>query len=229
MGHSQADKARTHARIVEIAARRLREDGLQGVGVAELMQEAGLTVGGFYKHFGSRDDLVAEALGACFAQSEDAIDRQAGKGERTLASVADWYLTPEHRDDKGAGCPFAALAPDLARADKRTRTLATAEIRTRLARLAGLAVARDGPPIGRARAILAYSALIGALSLARAVDDAALSREILAAAAATLKTALAADARPGSGKLQRKTRGGGRKSLRSVHAALARRRTPALP
>jgi TetR/AcrR family transcriptional repressor of nem operon len=229
MGHSRADKARTHARIVEIAARRLREEGLQGVGVAELMQEAGLTVGGFYKHFGSRDDLVAEAVGACFAQTDAAIDRQADEGERTLAGVADWYLTPAHRDNPGAGCPFAAMAPDLARADPRTRAVATAEIRTRLARLAGLAVARDGPQVGRARAILAYSALIGALSLARTVDDPALSREILAAAAATLKTALAADARPDGTSVQRKTRGSGRKSLRSGHAALARRRTPALP
>src|SRR5882724_4000188 len=229
MGYSKAQKTRTHKRIVSIASKRFREKGLAGFGIAELMKEAGLTVGGFYKHFGSRDDLVAEAVSACFAQSEDAIERQAATGERTLARVADWYLTPEHRDNKGAGCPFAAMAPDLARADARTRALATAEIRARLARLAGLAIARDGPPVGRARAILAYGALIGALSLARTVDDAALSREILAAAAATLKTALAADARPDSGKLARKTQGGRRKSLRSVHAALARRRTPALP
>ena len=66
MGHSQADKAQTHERIVEIAARRMREQGLEGVGVAELMKEAGLTVGGFYKHFASRDALVAEAMQATF-------------------------------------------------------------------------------------------------------------------------------------------------------------------
>jgi TetR/AcrR family transcriptional repressor of nem operon len=187
MGHSQVDKARTHARIVAIAARRLRESGLEGVGVAELMKEAGLTVGGFYKHFASRDDLVAQAVGACFAQSDGVI--QAAAGERTLASLADWYLTTAHRDDPGSGCPFAAMAPDLARADTRTRSLATAEVRARLDRLAALPDDRGGPAIGRARAILAYSALIGALTLARTVDDDALSREILRAVATQLKPA----------------------------------------
>src|SRR5262245_525591 len=181
MGHSQTEKARTHERIIDIAARRFRERGLDGIGVADLMKEAGLTVGGFYKHFGSRDDLVAEAVGACFAQSKAAAAREAAKAPLTLAGVVDWYLTPAHRDNPGAGCAFAALAPDIARADGRTRGLASADVAATLERLAALSGGN------RAAAILAYSAMVGAVGLSRAVSDPALSREILATTAAALK------------------------------------------
>src|ERR1700751_491726 len=99
MGHSRAAKLDTHKRIVAIASQKLREDGLAGVGVADVMKEAGLTVGGFYKHFESRDDLVREALRAAttpWARPEEAaaFDRPA----RSLASLLDAYLSQKHRD-----------------------------------------------------------------------------------------------------------------------------------
>jgi TetR/AcrR family transcriptional repressor of nem operon len=205
MGHSKADKARTHARIVEIAATRLRERGLEGIGVADLMKEAGLTVGGFYKHFASRDDLVAEAVAACFAQARAATGREAEKLAPTLAGVVDWYLTPAHRDRPGSGCAFAALAPDIARADARTRALATADIGATLDRLAALAASADAGA-ARGQAILTYSALVGALSLARAASDDALSREILATTAAMLKAKAGAGAAPARRAMPAKAR-----------------------
>lgn len=176
MGHSQADKARTHERIVEIAARKLREDGLEGIGVAELMKEAGLTVGGFYKHFGSRDELVAEAL-------DLALSRWADKPPADFATLMQTYLSPTHRDAPGAGCAFAALGPDIARGEERLRDVATDHLKRNLDMLTSL--------LGdRANAILAYGAMIGALSLARLAGDETLSREILETVAAKL-TALA--------------------------------------
>ena len=82
MGHSRADKEKTHKRIVKIAARRFREEGLAGVGIAELMKEAGLTVGGFYKHFNSRDDLVAEAVSSALGTWKRQKDAAASGGRR---------------------------------------------------------------------------------------------------------------------------------------------------
>jgi TetR/AcrR family transcriptional regulator, transcriptional repressor for nem operon len=175
MAKSQADKADTHARIVAVASRRLREKGLEGVGVADLMKEAGLTVGGFYKHFASRDALVAEAM-------QDALglwQKQSEAGApRSWRAIVDPYLSPGHRDCPETGCPFGALASDLARADAKTRAVATQSMRQSLDRLAGL-IQPDDPAAGRSRAMLAYAAMIGAIGLSRIADDAALSREIL--------------------------------------------------
>ncbi len=80
MGHSKAEKAETHKRIVKIASKRFREDGLAGVGISELMKEAGLTVGGFYKHFDSRDDLVTEAVGSAFGGWKRRVEAAASGG-----------------------------------------------------------------------------------------------------------------------------------------------------
>src|SRR3981189_2330760 len=102
MGHSRADKNKTHKRIVKIAARRFREDGLAGVGIAELMKEAGLTVGGFYKHFDSRDDLVAEAVSSAFGGWDRRMDAAASGGAPvSYAKLIDDYLNEAHRDDPG--------------------------------------------------------------------------------------------------------------------------------
>ncbi len=197
MGHSQADKLRSHERIVEIAAKRLRERGLEGIGVAELMKEAGLTIGGFYKHFDSRDDLVAEAIGSTFGTLQAQIEAGQESGKPlTFAKVIDDYLRPEHRDDPGSGCPFGALAADLARSDDKTRAIATAAIRQVIEQMAGLvdggAPERTEPDGARERAITAYCAMIGAISLSRIVNDAALSDEILGSVARKLKEIVAA-------------------------------------
>jgi TetR/AcrR family transcriptional repressor of nem operon len=187
MGYSRAQKEETHKRIVAIASKRFREKGLAGFGIAELMKEAGLTVGGFYKHFDSRDELVAEALsdsfGAWQRQKEAA---EFGGRLLTFAKLIDDYLSEGHRKDPGAGCAFSALAPEIARSDKRTRALTSEQVRNDLDLIVGLLRGED-KRTARSRAILTFSALVGAMSLARAVSDEALSREILRTVANLLK------------------------------------------
>src|SRR4030081_3323740 len=99
MGHSKAGKAETHKRIVAIASKRFRENGLAGVGIAELMKEAGLTVGGFYKHFKSREALVGEAVGSALVTWKRQVDAAASGGPAvTYASLVDDYLSEAHRN-----------------------------------------------------------------------------------------------------------------------------------
>src|ERR1700733_13155103 len=109
MGHSKRDKAASHDRIVEIAAARIRESGTEGPGVAEIMKAAGLTHGGFYKHFDSRDDLVAEAVEEAVAQSREGFAAVVDGAADPLAAFVDWYLSPAHRDQPGTGCAVVAL------------------------------------------------------------------------------------------------------------------------
>ena len=187
MGYSKAQKERTHKRIVAIASKRFREKGLAGFGIAELMKEAGLTVGGFYKHFDSRDQLVVEALGDAFGtwqrQKEAA---ESGGQPLSFAKLVDDYLSDGHRKHPGAGCAFSALAPEIARSDKRTRALASEQVRNDLELIVGLLPGKN-KRAARSRAILTFSALVGAMSLARAVSDEALSHEILKTVADLLK------------------------------------------
>ena len=111
MGHSQTQKTKNHERIVRIAAKRLREKGLEGVGIADLMNEVGLTVGGFYKHFDSRDDLVTEALRSAFGTWRRQADAAASGGPpMTYAKLVDDYLSEAHRDHPGTGC---AISPNF--------------------------------------------------------------------------------------------------------------------
>src|SRR5882724_2522863 len=187
MGHSRAEKENTHKRIVKIASKRFREEGLAGVGIAELMKEAGLTVGGFYKHFHSRDDLVAEAVGSAFGTWKRQVDAAASGGPPlTYAKLIDNYLNEAHRDDPGTGCAYSALAAEISRSDKKTRALASEQIRSDLKLIAGLLPGRNRRA-ARSRAILTFSALVGAMTLARAVSDEKMSREILRTAAEVLK------------------------------------------
>jgi TetR/AcrR family transcriptional regulator, transcriptional repressor for nem operon len=179
MGHSRAEKAKTHKRIVSIASKKFREEGLARVGIAELMKEAGLTVGGFYKHFDSRDDLVAEAVSSAFGGWKRRVDAaKAGGPSVSLAKLIDSYLNEAHRDNPGTGCAFSALAPEIARSDKRTRALTSEQVRNDIQLIATLLPGED-KRTARSQAILTFSALVGAMSLARAVSDEALSREIL--------------------------------------------------
>jgi len=187
MGHSRAEKARTHKRIVLIASKRFREEGLAGVRIAELMKEAGLTVGGFYKHFDSRDDLVAEAVSSAFGGWKRRVDAgKAGGPPVSYEKLIDEYLNEAHRDNPGTGCAFSVLAPEIARSDKRTRALTSEQVRNDIQLIAALHPAKD-KRTSRSRAILTFSALVGAMSLARAVSDEALAREILNTVAELLK------------------------------------------
>jgi len=180
MGYSKAQKAKTHERIVKLASKRFREEGLAGIGIAELMKEAGLTVGGFYKHFKSRDDLVAESVGSALGFWKRLVDAAASGGPpASYESLVDDYLTERHRNHPGTGCPVGALAGDIARSDKRTRAVVTRQIRDNIELLATLIHdANEKNKRGtRSQAILTYCALVGAIGVARAVSNEQLSRE----------------------------------------------------
>ena len=173
MGYSKSDKAETHARIVKVAAKRFRELGLEGIGVADVMKEAGTTVGGFYKHFDSRDELVVEALATAFKD----LDRWEEHTD-TLTKALENYLSEEHRDAPGAGCALGALLGDMSRASRSAKAVYTERLKRTLAYSTGL-VPPKGNSDRRARAILTISAMLGAINLSRAVSDPNLSREIL--------------------------------------------------
>ena len=187
MGFSKAQRAKTHERIVKLAAKRFREEGLAGIGIARLMKEAGLTVGGFYKHFDSRNDLVAEAVNSAFGGWKRRVDAaKSGGPPVSYEKLIDDYLSEAHRDNPGTGCAFSALAPEIARSDKRTRALTSGQVRNDIQLIAALRPAKDKRR-ARSRAILTFSALVGAVALARAVSDETLSREILKTVADLLK------------------------------------------
>jgi TetR/AcrR family transcriptional repressor of nem operon len=158
-------------RILSEASRLFREKGFDAVGVAEVMKAAGLTHGGFYGHFASKEDLMAHAIAHATAE----ISGRGGDLEGAIAR----YLSPAHRDDAADGCPMAALAADIRHRPPAARSAMTTGIRTQIDRMtealpAGVTAKR------RREAIGTYAALIGALVLARAVDDPMLSDEILA-------------------------------------------------
>jgi TetR/AcrR family transcriptional regulator, transcriptional repressor for nem operon len=181
MGHSQEEKAKSHQRIVDIAARRIRESGTDGPGVAEIMSEAGLTHGGFYKHFGSRDDLVAEAVDAAIEQGSARIAQRVDGAEDPLAAFLDGYLSADHRDDPGTGCTVVALGADVARGDDRVRAAYRAQVERYIADMEGLLGDGEADEETRRRAIAAVTSMVGAVLISRAVDDKSLSGEILRA------------------------------------------------
>jgi TetR/AcrR family transcriptional regulator, transcriptional repressor for nem operon len=179
MGSSQTDKLDSHERIVAIAAASIRENGTAGPSVAETMKAAGLTHGGFYKHFSSRDDLVAEALGRAFDEGLAAISSITEGAEDPLEAFVDWYVSETHRDNPATGCAVVALGADVSRGEGRLRASYGRQVEFYLASLEGLL--GGGIDAGR-RARVALSTMVGALILARAIDDETLSSGILGAA-----------------------------------------------
>lgn len=193
MGHSQANKAATHQRIVETAARLFRENGIDRVSVSDLMKEAGLTHGGFYKHFESRDELVAEAVDEALRHSRTTLDRLRSEQPASLyEAFVDEYLGRTHRDSPGNGCAITALVGDVARNDPRARSLYTTQIERNLQVLGSMLAVDPASEEGQSDAIIALSLMVGALGLARAVADEALSDRILDAAKRYLKNELTA-------------------------------------
>src|SRR3984957_20534616 len=173
MGYSKSDKAETDTRIVKVAARRFRERGLEGIGVADVMKEAGVTVGGFYKHFGSRDELVVEALATAFK------DLDVWEEHTTdMAKLLQNYLTEAHRDAPGTGCAIAALLGDMTRGSKSARALYTERVKRSVAFTSTLLPSSHSLN-KRGSALLTLSALLVAMTLSRAVSDPHMSREIL--------------------------------------------------
>lgn len=167
---SREQVAENRRRILDAAARLFRERGFEGVTVAEVMKAAGLTHGGFYGHFESKDDLVAQTLAHAVTP--------AGEAPSDIAAYAEAYLRPQHRDNLGGGCAFAALGPETARGSGEGRHVMTRALRGQLDRLAAAAPGHNEAERRRA-AIAQWSAMVGAIILARLSDDPQLSDEIL--------------------------------------------------
>jgi TetR/AcrR family transcriptional regulator, transcriptional repressor for nem operon len=184
---SREQAAQNRERIVEAAAQLFRKRGFEGIGVADLMKKAGLTHGGFYGHFSSKDDLIAEAsaraLTRALALLSDLPERASGD---PLSAIASAYLTSTHRDNPGTGCLLAALGSDVSRQGSAARRAVTDHMRSAIDLLTKL-VPGKAKAARRRKAISAYATLVGAMVLARAVDDRALSQEILDAARASVK------------------------------------------
>ena len=171
MRKSREEAAETRKRIVRAAACKFREKGIGATGLADLMKAAGLTHGGFYKHFASKDELVAEAT----AEAVDAAIDEWLTGSPTIAATVGAYLSTGHRDDRASGCPLAAVGSELSRSSKKVRE-AAAEGFVRLVEF----LARKADTVdARRRAVAAAATMIGALTMSRVVTDQGLSAEIL--------------------------------------------------
>jgi TetR/AcrR family transcriptional regulator, transcriptional repressor for nem operon len=180
MRKSKQEAAATRQRIITAAAGAFRKNGIAGTGLSDLMAAAGLTHGGFYRHFDSKDQIVAEA---CTAAMESLVEQLAAAAsrkspQRKLKTIADSYLSAAHRDGPAEGCPLAALGSELARADERTRAAATQAF-LRLVGVIGAQFGRTPPAVARRRALVAAATMIGALTMSRIVTDSELSAGIL--------------------------------------------------
>lgn len=168
---SREQMVENRSRILAQAARLFREKGFEAVSVAEVMKAAGLTHGGFYGHFASKDDLIAQTMAHALAGEE----AQARGFDAFLSA----YLSPAHRDAPAMGCPTAAFASDARRQTPDARAAMAAGVGAQIARIAE-SLEQQGVADARTAAIGSWSAAVGAMILARAVEDKALSDEILA-------------------------------------------------
>jgi TetR/AcrR family transcriptional regulator, transcriptional repressor for nem operon len=176
---SKAEAEQTRERIIEIAGKLFRERGFDGIGVADLMKYAGLTHGGFYRHFASKEDLMAQAcarvLEGSMETAHQAVERS---GENALRAIASTYLSTAHRDLPGEGCALAALGAEAGRHGAPLRAAFTQGVRSMTDKLMRLVPGKSARA-RRERALTIYASMVGALVLARAVDDAELSEEVL--------------------------------------------------
>jgi TetR/AcrR family transcriptional repressor of nem operon len=177
MRKSREEAAETRKRIVKAAAREFREKGIVATGLADLMKSAGMTHGGFYKHFESKDQLIAEA---CTEAVNEVMERMEAPST-TNAALAG-YLSTRHRDNPASGCPFSAIGSELGRTDEKTREAVTAGFERLVKLLEGKSKGKDA----RRRAMVAASTMIGAMTMARIVNDPELSSEILSAVETSL-------------------------------------------
>jgi TetR/AcrR family transcriptional repressor of nem operon len=177
---SREQVALNRQRIVETAARLFREKGYDGIGVADLMKGAGLTHGGFYGHFDSKEDLLAEATAHALKKSVERWKGFAENTETALTKIGDSYLSEQHRDQPELGCSVTTLGADIARLGPKARHALTEGACGQLAVLEKLMPGEDDAE-KRKQALATYASMVGALVLARAVDDNTLSLEILQA------------------------------------------------
>ena len=182
MRYSREHKLETHARIIKRASVRLREKGAHGIGVADLMKDAGLTHGGFYAHFDSREALVIEAFAYAMDRST-ARWRQLVEqmpADQRLAAIVNSYLTKVHRDDPGHGCAVPSLGAEIARESPKTRKAFMAKLEQMLEMLAEQIP--DVPrKLARQQAMATVATMMGTLVLARIAGSGEFSDEILAA------------------------------------------------
>jgi TetR/AcrR family transcriptional regulator, transcriptional repressor for nem operon len=173
MGHSQAEKAENRERIIAEASRQVRRDGLESVSVGTLMNSVGLTHGGFYGHFESRSALLAEALERALLEGEANAKAPASDRPQSFSNIVRGYLSRTHRDARDSGCAIAALVSDVARAGASSREVMTDHIE---GFIAAVSEALGGD---EERAIVAVSAMVGALALSRVVTEPARSDAFL--------------------------------------------------
>lgn len=178
-----AAKEETHERIVAVAARAIRRSGYDGTGVADIMKEAGLTHGAFYSHFASREAMLAEAAGQACAESAAAVAHVVATvpPAQALEAMVRAYLSKEHLDHIEGGCPLAALGSETSRQAAEVRRVTTRHIKE-MVDLAARQSPNWGQPAAHARALATIATMVGALLLARAVDDPALSDSLRQAA-----------------------------------------------
>src|SRR5262245_9025425 len=191
MRYDADHKERTRKRVLGEAARAIRAQGPHRVAVAEVMAKAGLTHGGFYAHFGSKDELVAAAVARMFDEAVETFHRLT-KGKppaEALRAYLDMYLSPRHRDSRATGCPMPALAADLPRLDEPARDQFALGVGRLTAGVAGLLSALGhADPEGLASS--AFAEMVGAVSLARGVADPGQSNAILRRSHSRLKARL---------------------------------------
>jgi TetR/AcrR family transcriptional repressor of nem operon len=182
MRYSKEHKLETHARIVRKASVRLREKGAHGIGVADLMKDAGLTHGGFYAHYDSREALVIEAFADAMDRSTERWRKLAEQTppERRLSTIVDSYLTALHRDDPGHGCAIPTLGAEIARESPRTRKAFAAKLEQMIDLLAGQ-IPEVPKKAARNRAIAVIATMIGTLVMARVAGNGDFSDDILEA------------------------------------------------
>jgi TetR/AcrR family transcriptional repressor of nem operon len=183
MRYQPEHKVEVHRKILKDAARRVRAEGITGAAVVSVMRDAGLTHGGFYKHFGSKDELLTKSLSEAFREVADHLAQAAEKSQPATAwkAVVKAYLSPEHCDQAECGCPLAALAPELARASPAMKTPIRGELLKYKNRMLPLMPGRR--VADKERAFFAiFSTMIGAVAIARILPDQAARARVLAGA-----------------------------------------------
>ncbi|KJV35754.1 TetR/AcrR family transcriptional regulator [Luteibacter yeojuensis] len=181
MRYEKGHKEQTRQRIVEAASERFRADGIDAVGVVSLMGDVGLTQGGFYNHFPSKEDLVRECVATGVASTTQALaDRvAASRGER-YRSLVTGYLSAEHRDNPAGGCVAGTLASELARRPEETRAVFTEGMGGMVELIASTLPETVRGKRRRLLATAVFSSMVGTIALSRAVADEAMSDELLA-------------------------------------------------
>ncbi len=183
MRYQPEHKAKIHQKIVTDASRRVRAEGITGAAVSAVMRDAGLTHGGFYKHFASKDELLLEALHQGFREMGDALVEAAEKSDPKAAwkAIVKRYLSLEYCDHAERGCPLPALAPELARADKGMQAAIFGELVEYKSRMVPLMPGRR--TADKERAFFAiFSTMIGAIEIARILPDRTARAKVLASA-----------------------------------------------